>query len=131
LESDKGSGLLTASVDRIIIANTLFQAEHPEKIVKEAKRVLKNSGKVAVIDWVDSFNQIGPHADNIITKEEARQYFEKLGFVLESFIDAGSHHYGMLYVLQPKTMPGAKQNMAVNKNKEEMNPELILPPVKL
>jgi ubiquinone/menaquinone biosynthesis C-methylase UbiE len=131
LETEKGSGLLTASVDRIIIANTLFQADHPEKIVNEAKRVLKASGKVAVIDWVDSFNQIGPHPDNVITKDEARKHFEKAGFVLESFIDAGSHHYGMLYVLTPKPLPGASKNMKVTKSEKDMNPGLIVPPVSL
>lgn len=131
LESDKGSGLLTASVDRIIVANTLFQAEHPEKIVKEAKRVLKHDGKIAVVDWIDSFNHIGPHPDNIITKEEARKYFEDEGFALESFIDAGSHHYGMLYSLKVKDIAGSSQNMKKTKKDEEINPSLIIPPVNL
>lgn len=131
LETEKGSGLLTASVDRIIIANILFQADHPEIIVKEAKRILKGNGKVAVIDWIDSFNQVGPHPEHIITKDEARKHFEDAGFHLESFIDAGSHHYGMLYVLTPKPMPGADTNMKVTKRDEDMNPGLIVPPVSL
>ncbi len=129
LETDKGSGLLTASVDRIIIANTLFQTDNPRKLVIEAKRVLKHDGKVAVIDWAESFNQIGPHTDHVVTKDESRKYFEDEGFKLESFIDAGSHHYGLLYTLKSKASPGSKENMKKSKKQEDANPGLIVPPI--
>jgi len=99
LEAKNGSGLMPSTVDRIIVANTLFQADHPEHVVREAKRILKHDGKIAVIDWEESYGQIGPHPDHVITKEESRAHFEKAGFVLEAYIDAGSHHYGMLYSL--------------------------------
>jgi ubiquinone/menaquinone biosynthesis C-methylase UbiE len=111
LEAVKGSGLLSASVDRIIIANTLFQNENVDKIVHEAKRVLKHDGKIAVIDWNESYGQIGPHTDHVLTKDEARESFENAGFMLESFIDAGSHHYGMLYVLTHTPTPGELKNV--------------------
>ncbi len=111
LESKKGSGLVSASVDRIVIANTLFSMENMDEIVLEAKRVIKHDGKVAVIDWNESYGQIGPHPDHVVTKDEAREIFEKEGFHLESFIDAGSHHYGMLYVLTHTPTPGELANV--------------------
>ncbi len=129
LESNGGSGLLTASVDRIVIANTLFQLENPLQVVLEAKRIIKHSGKVAVIDWEDSFGQIGPHKDHIITKEETRDLFEKNGFSFESFIDAGEHHYGMLYSVASTPIPGASVNLAVDTPIDEINPAVIVPPV--
>jgi ubiquinone/menaquinone biosynthesis C-methylase UbiE len=114
LETPKGSGLVTASVDRIIIANTLFTIDHVGEIVKEAKRVLKHDGKVVVIDWNESYGQIGPHPEHVVSKDEAREVFEKEGFHLESFIDAGSHHYGMLYVLTHTPVPGELKNVGYN-----------------
>ena len=114
LEAQKGSGLLDASLDRIVIANTLFQADHIDRIVQEVKRTLKHDGKVVVIDWNESYGQIGPHEDHFVTKEEAREHFEKAGFHLESFIDAGSHHYGMLYVLTHTPTPGELKNLGYN-----------------
>jgi ubiquinone/menaquinone biosynthesis C-methylase UbiE len=114
LESKKGSGLLSASVDRIVIANTLFSLENLDEIVLEAKRVIKHDGKVVVIDWNESYGQIGPHPDHIVTKDEAREIFEKEGFHLESFVDAGSHHYGMLYVLTHTPTPGELRNVGYN-----------------
>ena len=119
LESKKGSGLVSASVDRIVIANTLFSMENVDEIVLEAKRVLKHDGKVAVIDWNESYGQIGPHTDHIVTKDEAREMFEKEGFHLESFVDAGSHHYGMLYVLTHTPTPGELANVGYNIEEEQ------------
>lgn len=120
LESRKGSGLLSASVDRIVIANTLFSMENVDEIVLEAKRVLKHDGKVVVIDWNESYGQIGPHTDHVITKDEAREMFEKEGFHLESFVDAGSHHYGMLYVLTHTPTPGELANVGYNIEEEQV-----------
>lgn len=97
LEAPAGSGLLAASIDRVIISNTLFQSDKPENIIAEAKRVLKHDGKVAVVDWADSFGQIGPHRDHVLAPEKMKELFEKEGFSLIGDIDAGSHHYGFLY----------------------------------
>ncbi len=119
LESKKGSGLVSASVDRIVIANTLFSLETLDEIVLEAKRILKHDGKIAVIDWNESYGQIGPHPDHIVTKDEAREIFEKEGFYLESFIDAGSHHYGMLYVLTHTPTPGELANVGYTIEKKK------------
>lgn len=99
LEMPSGSGIMAATVDRVLISNTLFQSAYPENIVKEAKRVLKHNGKIAVVDWSDSFSQLGPYEDHVLTHDESRKIFEKNGFKLEAYIDAGSHHYGMLFVL--------------------------------
>ncbi len=120
LESRKGSGLVSASVDRIVIANTLFSMNNLDEIVLEAKRVLKHDGKVVVIDWNESYGQIGPHTDHVITKDEAREMFEKEGFHLESFVDAGSHHYGMLYVLTHTPTPGELANVGYNIEEEQV-----------
>ncbi len=118
LEVEKGSGLINASVDRIVIANTLFSLKNLDEIVKEAKRVLKHDGKIAVIDWNESYGQIGPHTDHVVTKDEAREMFETEGFYLESFINAGSHHYGMLYVLTHTPTPGELKNVGYNLAKD-------------
>lgn len=111
LEAQNGSGIQAASVDRIVIANTLFQCDNPARIAEEAKRVLKHDGKLAAIDWHESFSQLGPHPDHIITKEEARHLFENAGFRFESFINAGSHHYGMVFSHKDSPIPGASKNI--------------------
>ncbi len=97
IETSKGSGLLNESVDRVILANTLFVCNHPDRVVKEAVRILKKKGKIGVVDWVDSFNNLGPHPDCIIPKEYVIKWFEKEGMSLEKEFDAGDFHYGLVF----------------------------------
>ncbi len=113
LEKSKGSGLVSASVDRVILANTLFQNEDIAAIVRETKRVLKHDGKVVVVDWdmVGGHDMAGAHKHHYVSKEEAREVFEKEGFTFEQFIDAGSHHYGLLYAVTHTPMPGEIKNV--------------------
>lgn len=98
LEKAGGAKLKDESVDRLIVSNLLFQIEGKENLAREVARVLKPNGKVLTIDWTDSFGGLGPQAKNIFGKEAARTLFENAGFALEKTIDAGAHHYGLVFV---------------------------------
>ncbi|MEK7081879.1 MAG: methyltransferase domain-containing protein [Patescibacteria group bacterium] len=97
LEKEGGAKLKDGSVDRAIVSNLLFQIEKKECLVREAARVLKPNGKILAIDWTDSFGGLGPPDKDVFGKEAARALFEKAGFVLERTIDAGAHHYGLIF----------------------------------
>lgn len=99
LEVANGSGLRAGSVDRVVITNVLFQTNHPKRIAVEAKRVLKHSGKVAVVEWLGSFSMMGPHPDHVLPESQTIELFEGAGFALDKKFDAGSHHYGLLFKL--------------------------------
>jgi ubiquinone/menaquinone biosynthesis C-methylase UbiE len=87
-----------SSIDRVIIANTLFQTDDKDAVVKEAYRILKPKCTVLLIDWTDSFGGLGPHASRIIKPEQAKIIFEKAGFSFLRDIRAGDHHYGMIFI---------------------------------
>jgi len=99
LESAHGSALPPGSVDRVLITNILFQVDDPKLIAKEAKRVLKRTGKIAVIEWSGSPGLVGPHMDHVVKENEAMKIFIDEGLVLERKFDAGTHHYGLLFKL--------------------------------
>lgn len=82
-------------VDAVIASNILFQVEDKEKFILEVKRILKQKGRVLLIDWSESSVL---RATDIVSKDKARIMFEKKGFVLEGEIDAGDHHYGMIFM---------------------------------
>ena len=95
-EAPLGTRLGDSVLDRGVISNVLYQVENKEGFIKEVSRVLRPSGKVLVIDWLDSFGGLGPHKKSILVKEECRKLFEKGGFVFEKEIKAGAHHYGFI-----------------------------------
>ncbi|MCI0533075.1 methyltransferase domain-containing protein [bacterium] len=92
-----GSKLRDAVADTVILANTLFQLEDKKGAAKEAKRVLKPKGRVVVIDWQESFGNMGPAKDHVVTSGDAKRIFGEAGFIFEKEIPAGEYHYGMVF----------------------------------
>ncbi len=92
-----GTSLRDNSVDLALLCNILFQLENKTEAVKEIKRILKPQGRLLVVDWADSFGNMGPHPEAVVKKETAMDLFSKAGFHLDREVDAGSHHYGMIF----------------------------------
>jgi ubiquinone/menaquinone biosynthesis C-methylase UbiE len=84
--------------DVVIASNILFQVEDKENFILEIKRILKPKGKVLLIDWSEKSFMQATKAD-IIPKDKVCEMFQKKDFILEREIDAGEHHYGMIFRL--------------------------------
>lgn len=97
IETLGGSGLLDETVDAVIVSNILFLLEEKENLVKEISRILKQNGKVLVVDWKDSFGGIGPKPETIVSSNATKDLFEKHGFEFQHEIQAGAHHYGIVF----------------------------------
>jgi ubiquinone/menaquinone biosynthesis C-methylase UbiE len=96
LEKPKSSKIASHSLDVVLVSNLLFQIEDKRAVFAEAKRVLKEGGKLAVIDWSDSFNMMGPHKKDVVTKEEGKKLLEECGFKADFEFAAGAHHWGLV-----------------------------------
>jgi ubiquinone/menaquinone biosynthesis C-methylase UbiE len=99
LDEPNGTKLENDVVERVIIANVLFQVEDKDSVMEETKRILKPKGKVLFIDWSDSFSGLGPQESDIIRADVARTLFESHGFEFEKDIEVGDHHYGLIFKL--------------------------------
>lgn len=89
-----GTKLRDQSVDIVILSNILFQLEDKQGCAKEVGRILKSKGRVLVVDWDGSYGGLGPTEESVYKASDARALFENLGYVYESDIQAGGHHYG-------------------------------------
>lgn len=97
IEELYGTKMADKSADAAIISNVLFQSGNKSGLLNEAGRILKGGGMLLLVDWVDSFGGLGPHSDHVIKKNDARRMLEDAGFAYERDIDAGEHHYGMVF----------------------------------
>lgn len=97
LEQPHGTTLKDGLCHAVLVSNILFQIENREVLMKEVERILRPGGKALIVDWKDSFGGTGPHADSVFGKQAARTLAEQSGLTFEQDIDAGSHHYGMLF----------------------------------
>ncbi|HTR18918.1 MAG TPA: methyltransferase domain-containing protein [Candidatus Paceibacterota bacterium] len=96
LEKPKGSKIAKESLDVVLISNLLFQVEDKNAVLAEAHRILKPSGKLAVIDWSDSFGGMGPHKNAVVTKQAGATLIQKNGFRIDFAFPAGAHHWGIV-----------------------------------
>lgn len=97
VEKPGGTKLGDESLDGVLLSNLLFQVSDKGAVLSEAKRVLKNGGKIFLIEWSESYGGLGPKSEDVVSKGEAMKLFGKTGFPLEREIDAGSYHYGLIF----------------------------------
>jgi len=95
LEKLRGSTLQDSALDLVFVVNVLFQAEEKENILSEAKRILKDSGRIIVVDWLPESPQAASGAK--ISAEALKDMAEKIGLKLEKDFNAGSYHYGLIF----------------------------------
>ena len=97
LEKPGGSKIAEHAVDLVLISNLLFQLEDKKAPVREAARILKEGGRLAIIDWEDSFGGLGPIQAHVFKRESALALSSECGFILEREFPAGAHHYGFIF----------------------------------
>ncbi|MDH4330016.1 MAG: class I SAM-dependent methyltransferase [Candidatus Moranbacteria bacterium] len=93
LEKEKSSGLEDNSVDLVIIKNVLFQNKNKEEIIKEAHRILKDGGKILVMEWNKRNLLVGPEESLRVDKDDLDRMLIGAGFVLKEQMTAGDFHY--------------------------------------
>ncbi len=96
LENPNGSKLAAGTLDTVVISNLLFQVENKLAVLKEAHRVLKPGGQVALIDWTESFGGMGPQKRDVVTKEAGQALATDAGFEVAQEFPAGAHHWGLI-----------------------------------
>lgn len=98
LDEPQGSKLKDKFIDFVVIANILFQAEKKDNIFREAHRILREGGKLAVVEWDETPAPMGPQLNLRVKKDTAKGLALQAGFETEKEFEAGSHHYGLLFV---------------------------------
>lgn len=97
IENINGTTIANNTVDRAIIANTLFQTTDKEGVIGEAKRILKPKGMLLIVDWSDSFGGLGPTGYHLFKESQAMAVADKVGLEFVRKIEAGDHHYGLIF----------------------------------
>ena len=77
------------------MSDFLFQVDNKEVPIVEAKRVLKQGGKLVVVDWrLDS--NFGPK-DGKVEISDIRKMVESQGLTFEENLVCDMYHWGMVF----------------------------------
>ncbi|MBL4644807.1 MAG: methyltransferase domain-containing protein [Candidatus Pacebacteria bacterium] len=119
MEGENGVGIKDELLDGVLLSNTLFQVDDKIAVLKEAWRLLRPGGTLAVIEWKDSFGGLGPAQNMVVTQAEATLLCTDNGFALRSDFKAGEHHYGLVFI---KMVAGeTDKEVLANTHKKEDN----------
>lgn len=94
---EEGGSKLGSVLDLVLISNLLFQVRDKTGVMLEAARALRSGGRIAIIDWSESFDGMGPQEEAVVTKEDAYEYARKTGLTFVREFSAGAHHYGLIF----------------------------------
>jgi len=97
IEHIGGTKIADRSMDAVIISNILFQVEDKLGLIDEAKRILKNGGKVLLIEWKEFFGDASRMYNHIVSPKKAEELFIKRGFKFVENIDVSGNHYGIIF----------------------------------
>ncbi len=97
LEKENGSGLVSESVDWVILKDILFQNTNKELILAEASRVLRAGGHLLLMEWKDEDATVGPELHLRISRADITNLAQKNGFLLQQELMVGDFHYAFLF----------------------------------
>ena len=92
---EKSSKLFDNSCNLVLMTNLLFEVDDMNKVLKEAKRVLKDKGQLLIVDWQHS-SSLGP--EKKISVDDVKQAAEKIGFQFKKEFKAGIYHWALILV---------------------------------
>lgn len=92
LEVLGSSSLPDASHDMVLIANMLFQSSKKPEVIREAKRILKDSGRLIVVEWSKGSGGFGPPEELRAEDEALQALITREGFSFEQNMKAGQFH---------------------------------------
>lgn len=92
---ERGTTLMSGSCDLILMTNLLFECENKKNVLEEGKRVLKEGGKILLVDWIKD-NPLTPEIE-WLDFDQIKEMAGELGLQLEKEFEAGAYHWGLIF----------------------------------
>jgi ubiquinone/menaquinone biosynthesis C-methylase UbiE len=77
----------------VFIGIALHDFKDPLKVLQNAKRALKTSGRLINLDWKKEQTPVGPPVEIRFSEAEAASLIERAGYNVVSVEDSGPYHY--------------------------------------
>jgi ubiquinone/menaquinone biosynthesis C-methylase UbiE len=93
IEVYNGTKIASGSADVVLLVNN----EPNEAMIKESARLVKDGGKLVIVDWEKVASPFGPPTKDRLDKEETKKRVEALGLKFSEEFKAGPYHFGIIF----------------------------------
>ena len=87
-----------ATLDVVLVVNTLFLTKERASVLRESARLVKSGGLVVVVEWKTDATAVGPAADQRVGKDAIRAAAQVAGLTEREEFVAGPYHVGIIFV---------------------------------
>ena len=84
------------SLDIVFIVNVLSHSDNRHGILEEARRLLKNKGRMVIADWTHEGLTIAPAGERLVDFQNIIKWGRMHGFALQDEFPVGKYHYGVV-----------------------------------
>ncbi|MCR4280675.1 MAG: methyltransferase domain-containing protein [Candidatus Komeilibacteria bacterium] len=92
-----GATKIDSAVDFCLLVTCLFQNTERLQVMKETARLLKDSGRLLVVEWQPRATALGPEPAKRVTPEEVKKLAVQTGLKLIKEFSASQYHYGLIF----------------------------------
>ena len=91
---EKSSKLEDRIADLVLMTDLLFEVDDIKAVLNEGKRILKEGGKILVVDWKKDV-ALGPEQGRVLPSE-IKKIAKDLGLKPEKEFEAGTYHFALV-----------------------------------
>lgn len=84
-------------VDIVLLVTVLHEIENITALLEELQRIVKDNGKIAVIEFHKRVTPMGPPIDHRMGKEDTVANLKKAGFIVCEDFDLGDNFYCLVF----------------------------------
>lgn len=81
------------SVSTVFICTVLHEIQDRKRFLNEAKRILQEEGKIAVVDWIKKDSEDGPPVSHRVDSSEVEQELQDCGFKNITCVELNAYIY--------------------------------------
>lgn len=96
LEKMGGTAIPAQSLDTAFLINILHQSDNYLAILAEAKRLLKEKGRLVIADWFKKGLPFAPPAERYIDFQKIKDWARQNGFTVQEEFVMGKYHQGLV-----------------------------------
>ncbi len=100
LDQPSSLSIAPKTLDVGFFINMLYHFSTYDIPLNETARILKNKGRIVVVDWFKNLGMLGPHEEKMVKFDVIELWAQKNGFVVQEHFDMGSYHQGIVLFKQ-------------------------------